>query len=585
MLGHGPGRLWVMTSAAWLALWGGATLLFLAVHGVEWSPNASAALWLFGSGALAGVLVRLDRRVLVVAMALFLTVATVSTVLEWWFMHRSFYGSPERIAVVGATLDGPVQRFEGIVGATRTWTTDGTTVGMSLTLEARAVPPRASTRSWQPIGSGAVRYLTVAAAPLSGRTFRISVPTLNATDASLENARIVVSDQHGVHRMTASFSTDPNSGPAGLVWTAPESLMWSAIVITVTGLPEGFDGLGPPAIEERVDGAWHRPLAGSPLAVRFSGRETAVALGTEWTSVTARAAEDAKRVGPIEARVTIGSGYAVEIRNVRVVSDGPPALLRSEPHRNRVTIAGTHPNLVAHTVATVLIAFVALARSVPLRAAFSALTLLALVLLGSRAAILGAAVGLIILLVLGRRATRRRILVAIIVPLTGIALLTVAPTFVRNAGAIDVASRPAIWVAALDAFWAHPWQGVGPDVGAYWRGLEGAGPSASHAHNLWLQFGAAFGIPGVIGILWATAGLAWLAWRWGRFRALAIVGAVFTMNLFDFTLFYVGVLLPTAAALNAFPVDHDAERVRKLEALSGTDGRPSGPRSGQRRGA
>lgn len=582
--GHRPVRLWVITSAAWLAVWGGAMLLFLAVNGFGWGPNASAALWLFGSGALAGVFVRLDRRLAVVAMVLFLTVATASTVLEWWFMHRSFYGSPERIAVVGATLGGPVQRFDGLVGATRTWTTNGTAGGMSLALEARAVPPRASTRSWQPIGSGAARYLVLASTPLSGRTFRVSVPTRNGANAALANARLVVSDQHGVHRTVASFPTDPNSGHAALVWAAPESLMWTAIVITVTGMPRGFEGLGPPAIEEYVDGAWHRPLDGSPLAVRFSGRETAVALGSEWTSVIARAAEATNRVGSIEARVTIGSGYAVEIRNVRVVPDGSAVRLRSEPHRNRVTIAGTHPNLVAHSLVTVLVAFVALARSVPLRAAFSALTLLTLVLLGSRAAMLGAAVGLIILLVLDRRATRRRVVVAIIVPLTGIALLTVAPTFVRNAGAIDVASRPAIWAAALDAFWAHPWQGVGPDVGAYWRALDGAGPSASHAHNLWLQFGAAFGTPGLISILWTTVGLAWLAWRWGRYRALAIVGAVFTMNLFDFTLFYAGVLLPTAAALNAFLIDHHGERLQIPDSLSGTDVRPSGFRSGPRHG-
>ncbi len=192
--------------------------------------------------------------------------------------------------------------------------------------------------------------------------------------------------------------------------------------------------------------------------------------------------------------------------------------------------------------------------------------------------------GLLVLLLIDRRATRRRILVTTIVSLTGIALLTVAPTFVRIAGAIELPSRPRIWVAAIDAFRNHPWDGVGPDVGAYWRALDGAGPLASHAHNLWLQFGAAFGIPGVISILWATAGLAWLAWRWGRFRALAIVGAVFTMNLFDYTLFYAGVLLPTAAALNAFLLDHHGERVRKLEALNGTDARLSGARNDQRHG-
>ena len=114
-------------------------------------------------------------------------------------------------------------------------------------------------------------------------------------------------------------------------------------------------------------------------------------------------------------------------------------------------------------------------------------------------------------------------------------------------------SRLEIWRVALQALLEHPWIGIGPDFGSYWETAQPARrvKATTHAHNLWLAFAAAYGLPGLFAILWVTGGFLLLAWRWGRWRALALVVSILIMNLFDYTLFYSGVLFPLLLGLNA----------------------------------
>src|SRR5690606_22721899 len=91
----------------------------------------------------------------------------------------------------------------------------------------------------------------------------------------------------------------------------------------------------------------------------------------------------------------------------------------------------------------------------------------------------------------------------------------------------------------------------------------------NHAHNLFLEFGARFGWPGVGAAGLLTGLLIALAWRRGRWRYLALVGPVLLMTLLDYTLLYQGVLYPLIAGLALSPsVDAKGmqDRTRSLDA-------------------
>jgi O-antigen ligase len=127
---------------------------------------------------------------------------------------------------------------------------------------------------------------------------------------------------------------------------------------------------------------------------------------------------------------------------------------------------------------------------------------------------------------------------------------------------VNPISRWDIWQVALQALLAYPLTGLGtqPFI-SFMAGLDFPRHLiATHAHNLWLQFGAAYGIPGLLAALWLTGGLLGLAWRWGRWRGLGLVVPVMIMQLFDYTLFYAGVLFPLILGLNALRDNADTPR-------------------------
>jgi O-antigen ligase len=116
----------------------------------------------------------------------------------------------------------------------------------------------------------------------------------------------------------------------------------------------------------------------------------------------------------------------------------------------------------------------------------------------------------------------------------------------------EVTARRDIWAAAWGAFASHPWRGLGAGgFPAYWAEFYG-GEAVQHAHNLWLEFAASYGVLGLASAIALTFALGALAWRWGGARALLLVAGVLLMNVFDTTLFYTGVLFSLALALGTF---------------------------------
>ena len=119
----------------------------------------------------------------------------------------------------------------------------------------------------------------------------------------------------------------------------------------------------------------------------------------------------------------------------------------------------------------------------------------------------------------------------------------------------DPVSRQAIWRVAWEAFRERPWTGIGgsDNFAKYWHAHEPQGLHlvVNHAHNLYLQYGAAYGTFGLIAVLGLTVGLVALSWRWGRWKGLALIVPVLVLQLVDVTLFYTAVLVPLILGLNA----------------------------------
>ena len=238
------------------------------------------------------------------------------------------------------------------------------------------------------------------------------------------------------------------------------------------------------------------------------------------------------------------------------------------PTYPRAQLWFSHPNLAAHTLLSLVLATLATTSSLSLTLIVSSLAALTVVLIRSRAAWLALLLGTGWFSFLTPPLTSRRrlgVLLAVVI-LIGAGIFSVnsfrSGVFANRTGT----SRLEIWQVAGGALLEHPWKGIGQaEFSDYWRGAYRGNSQelVTHAHNLWLEFAALYGFPGLVAILWLTGGFLALAWRWGRWRGLALVVPVFIMNIFDTTFFYSGVLFPLLLGINAL-------RTEQSDALQAT---------------
>lgn len=91
-------------------------------------------------------------------------------------------------------------------------------------------------------------------------------------------------------------------------------------------------------------------------------------------------------------------------------------------------------------------------------------------------------------------------------------------------------SRYDAWTVAIDAFKAHPLDGIGPGSFEYYWSRHGNGEFARDAHTLYLEQGAELGLPGVITLLTGLGGLLTAAIQarkgWRRRREIAVGSAL-----------------------------------------------------------
>jgi O-antigen ligase len=153
--------------------------------------------------------------------------------------------------------------------------------------------------------------------------------------------------------------------------------------------------------------------------------------------------------------------------------------------------------------------------------ALCGVVLVALLLTGSRGALLGLGAGAAVMTLLalrrrpalGRWLRLRRAPLLWIGAAAGVALaLLVSALWERLLNWQTVLLRGELWRAALALWQAHPWVGVGPG-GFFWRypAFLPPGPvieaNQLHPHNLWLELGTTWGVLGLVWcglLLWVT---------------------------------------------------------------------------------
>jgi hypothetical protein len=91
-------------------------------------------------------------------------------------------------------------------------------------------------------------------------------------------------------------------------------------------------------------------------------------------------------------------------------------------------------------------------------------------------------------------------------------------------------ARYDVWTAAVDAFKAHPVDGVGPGAFEFYWSRHGKGAFVRDAHTLYLEQAAELGLPGLLALLVALGGLLAAAiqarMRWRRRREIAVGSAL-----------------------------------------------------------
>jgi hypothetical protein len=409
--------------------------------------------------------------------------------------------------------------------------------------------------------------------PIAGRTFRarvtlkidVPVPT---SKQECRGTVLILQENGGKYRGECqSIALTKDWQEFELLWEVPLNVTTSGIRLVIKDVPGDYQLTGG-TLEELIQGRW-TALNVEPvgLTLRLFVPEVrrqelasfAFLPSSKWQAYNYTFSDDRLRLQQTLTLLTqIEGGTNIEMRNIRLsLPDGSevPALPNT-----RTSLWFPQANLAGHSIATAGLILVSLLPSLWLRFAASLLTLFTVYLTGSRAAWLAALLGLSWLLWLKAR-TRERVILVIFILLAGVGFVVTRDAFtvtglarVFDMDDANTVTRTEIWQTAWQAFLSHPWRGIGgqpTSFADYWQVTHPETREVIyHAHNLYLQFAASYGLPGLLAILWITLGLLWLAWQRLRWQGLALMVGVLFMNMFDYTLFYSSLFYPLILVLN-----------------------------------
>jgi hypothetical protein len=415
--------------------------------------------------------------------------------------------------------------------------------------------------------------------PIAGHTFRARLELRAVGDQGQKLCGGIFLSERGARHLKRKDVCLTNTWKSyEVAWTPPDEAQLPTIDVILNRFHDGVLDIRRVTLEELKGRRWQLLNPLSPVGVgvilswsdsgswlqrknQASTRELQIIPSRTWRRYQLHvSSKDLVKAHRVRAIVIAERGTAVEVKQASLVTSTPNT---SDPHpvptfpSHRQKLWFSHPNLAGHTFATVGLALLSAIGSVWIGLIGIVLTLVGIFFTGSRAAWLAALIGLPWLLwLICRRRERWRIFSLLALGAAAFFLFFGADTLGRlrllNTGDIDSVTRPEIWQTAWHAFTGHFWTGIGAqNFTAYWHAQHPDAAAVTHAHNLWLQFAASYGIFGLLAILWLTGGFVTLAWRWGRWRGLALVIPVLVMQLFDYTFFYAGVLFPLILGMNA----------------------------------
>ena len=285
----------------------------------------------------------------------------------------------------------------------------------------------------------------------------------------------------------------------------------------------------------------------------------------QWTEQTFRFEHGALAIAPfVQLRLAVPDGRAVEVRSTRLSAQGTAAVaVRPLPTRPRARLWFEHFNLLGHSAAIWVAVVLTVAA---LRQSWAAYLLVLVgglaitVASGSRAATL-AVVLAVAMHGLARWWARWRHSPTATRPAIGCWFLGAAAAFAAVALALTFALRPvdgfgpsrlSVWAVAVGAIVDQPLIGASLPFGsAFAQARPGVGAEAvSHAHNLWLDAGYRYGIPGLLAMAWFVGGMVRLAWRRAGWHGMAIAVPFLALQAFDATMWYPGVLVALLIGAN-----------------------------------
>lgn len=301
---------------------------------------------------------------------------------------------------------------------------------------------------------------------------------------------------------------------------------------------------------------------GVALGVRWQGQEGLAPevrfLPTSvWQHYTLQLGDAAFRtLSEITTFVEVEPGLVLELRDVELRSLTPGvANPTPAPVRVRQTLFTPHANLAGHMLATLALAVYTTATTPWLALLGMVLSSGGIWLTGSRTAFFANLLGFALLFAFTLRSRRWLVYYLSVLALVGCFVLVGAERLGRLLHFDEDVSRPRIWSLAWQLFTENPLTGVSTSDFAARAAAEGmlvAGTGVFHAHNAWLSMASSYGVLGLVASLWLTLGMVIMGWRWGRWRGLAFLAPVLLMNMFDYSLLYIGVLLPLSHTLNVF---------------------------------
>ena len=612
----------------WLLLWGGMFCLAVAQAATLHFTNAILLLLLFVLNVGLAAILNTRKRTLTVGFATALVVFFVTATMDIGLSTRLWQAYDGRSNLASLARLFSAQRVD--VPSTRSWKIPVDTAELQLTFRAKfgegvygwnwhrsepgiELQPIYKSQSASkdeaddsyaersevyvhveaPEGNHYLKRSYLPDVDIGSTPFRARI-TLRSDDVRAETANVaLVLQTFSDEKIVSDFvvvQLHKEWQTTTFDWTPPASISSDVIELVLTNLNDIELDIREANVYRysAAQGSW-LPLdapapTGFDITVSWPGKPSNLRTSlrslppTDWQPFELSVEHDSLHSAEqVDVTLWPESGLAVDLAETSLTLRGPDTSVvtaRPELNKTRTQIWFGHPNLAGHVIATTGLVLVMTTTHGWYGTVFALVTLGSIYLTGSRAALLAAVVGFVWLLWLTFPKKRDMyIAVTVLAAALFTYIIGIGGLESLRLGSIDGSiSRVEIWQIAWHGVLEYPWSGVGTDFSTYWqRAYQGNNAEAiTHAHNLWLQFAAAYGLPGFFAILWLTGGLLFLAWRWGRWRGLALVTPIFIMNLFDYTFFYSGVLFPLILGMNVLRSNSE-RKAGAGEASASTD--------------